>query len=338
MIQKEKSLDTPTSVNRVLSENYFYDKDNLIENFLRDRVEGPAAPAIEKLLNAPKNIDQDDRLNILRFICVQMNRTPSALSSNMKMIDNFSGQLIKQIGDANGFDSDITKDIKLIINNPKAVLQHQVLDGALNWPLLDDLRFHLINNETDVEFVISDHPIVTYNWFLRDSNELTQTALTSHGLMVFMPLSDKALLCLYDAKIYKVGEKNNDRTVVRDRTDVYLLNELQFRNRESYIVFSSKKMDEYVMGSCNQIPASSLHVTHSWGSELELSGNAEMRSNIVGWRSQYCLKRWLSFCKIKRNLRKKKPLATFRRPDIVEAHKYFTDKAKGKVDSTFKNT
>lgn len=41
-------LRPPTSVNRVLAENYFYDKDNSVENFLADKIEGPASLVLKQ--------------------------------------------------------------------------------------------------------------------------------------------------------------------------------------------------------------------------------------------------------------------------------------------------
>lgn len=94
----------PTSVACVLSENYFYDRDNLVENFLAQNIEGPAAPIFESIVANPTMPIICNRINLLRFVTVQLNRTPSALSASLQNIDNVTSSLIRQLGELNGFD------------------------------------------------------------------------------------------------------------------------------------------------------------------------------------------------------------------------------------------
>ncbi|WP_101760526.1 hypothetical protein [Oceanicoccus sp. KOV_DT_Chl] len=73
---------------------------------------------------------------MLRFITVQLNQTPSALSAALENIGNFTGTLIKQLGELNGFDEEAINDVKFVLDEPKALLGQQTVEGALNWPLL----------------------------------------------------------------------------------------------------------------------------------------------------------------------------------------------------------
>ncbi|TOB19389.1 hypothetical protein CGK11_23335, partial [Vibrio parahaemolyticus] len=71
-------LRNPTSIDRVLAENYFYDRDNVVENFLAEYIEEPASRVLKMFRgesNAP--LDSKAQIDLLRFIVVQLNRTPS---------------------------------------------------------------------------------------------------------------------------------------------------------------------------------------------------------------------------------------------------------------------
>ena len=265
---KRDKLRPPTSVNRVLSENYFYDRDNLIENFLAESVEGPAAPIFEGIVCDPQKRIVCNKIDLLKFITVQLNRTPIALFDSLENIGNFTDLLIQQHGELNGFDPEVLKDIKFKINNPKAILVQQTIERALNWPLIDDLEWHLLIDQTNIGFLICDHPVVHYNWYLRDSNDVSYTSIASCGIQIFLPISHSITLCLYDKKIYNLGQKSAFYTELKNESDVLLLNELQFRNRDSFIVFSSRTQSDYILKACKKFPANSLHENNAWASDF----------------------------------------------------------------------
>ena len=126
-----EKLRNPTSVDRVLSENYFYDKDNVVENFLALYIEGPAS----KVLNVIRGesfepLCLDGQISILRFIMVQLSRTPSALSTSLNTLQTLMDDVIKQLGTLNGFCEEITDNIKFSLNDPKDLLRMQTLDSV----------------------------------------------------------------------------------------------------------------------------------------------------------------------------------------------------------------
>jgi hypothetical protein len=48
------------SVKEIFSQNYFYGKDNEIENFLAEKVEGPASKILEKIVNGDCEITDEE--------------------------------------------------------------------------------------------------------------------------------------------------------------------------------------------------------------------------------------------------------------------------------------
>ncbi len=56
------------SIKEVFSQNYFYDKDNLIENFIANQIESPASKIIDAIVSENFNIISEDILTLHRFI------------------------------------------------------------------------------------------------------------------------------------------------------------------------------------------------------------------------------------------------------------------------------
>lgn len=316
-------LRPPTSIRRVLSQNNFYDDDNVIENFLALNVEAPAAPLIQRIIASPAAIIPARCIDLLRFIAVQMNRTPQALDTSLEVIDKYSRTLFHRIGELNGFSADAMAGIKLKMTDERSLLGMQTLDGALNWPLLEDLSWHVLSNGTDLPFLISDHPVVYYNWYLRHSNDPSYTSLTKAGIQIFLPLSPSITLALVDGSTYKIGVKGANQTRLTNRADVELLNSLQLRARESFVVFPMGMDPGYVRRRCKEYPPGSLFKSHAWSSVPEQIGDDQLKSIHAVWRTQAVLPEWLSVSKIKRRVAKKGALCLDRKPEVVEAHKVF---------------
>jgi hypothetical protein len=327
---KRDKLRPPTTVARVLSENYFYDDDNVIENFLAIEIEKSASEIIGGIIKSPTNIIESDKVDLLRFISTQLNRTPRALSASMEMIEKFSDNLIYEIGLLNGFEKSEIDRIKLKINDPRNLLALQVLEGSLQWILLKDLSFHLIINKTEIPFVISDHPVIKYNWYLRNSADISYTSLTNCGLKIFLPISSDVTICLYDKNVYKIGDKYKNYSLIASENDSLWLNELQFRSRDSYMIFSSSNQSQYVKKSCNTLDGNSLHKNNHLSTNLEDSDSNEIRSTSYSWVTQKNIKYLPSFIKIKRRIQKKPILCYERDPDAVFSYKKIIHEAREK--------
>ena len=327
---KLSKLRPPTTINRVLSENYFYDRDNAVEKFLATHVERPASKIISNIAKNPYGKLDYNRIDLLRFTAVLLNRTPIALSTTLEWIDKFTRTIFHRLGELNGFDEEAMKGVKLVMKDPKTLLARQTVEGALNWPLLEDLQWHVLVNKTETAFVISDHPVVHYNWYLRESNDLSYTSLTKCGLQIFLPISKSVMLCLYDSKIYKMGEKMFHYSNIEIESDTRLLNDLQFRNRGRFVVFPYLKQASYIKNLCHKFPASSLHQNHALSYSPMDTGAEEIKSTHAAWRTQVRMEKWLSVCRIKRQDQKRAVECYDRKPEIVQAHKIFIEKERAK--------
>ena len=78
--------------------------------------------------------------------------------------------------------------------------------------------------------MVSDHPVAAWNQFVENDTYLSQrhgwTGLAAKGLQLFLPISPKVTLAVYDAATYEYGSPKN--LLCRANVhDVALLNKLQ---------------------------------------------------------------------------------------------------------------
>lgn len=308
-----------SSIRRVFSRNNFYDDDNFVEKFLAEKIEGPAAAAIDSIVADPKGVIEPGLPALLTFIAVQMARTPGSEDHLLDFVDGFSSMVLEQFAELNGHPIESVKGAKWRPTDGRAARNGLLLRSVLNRWLLEDLSWHVLTNGTDLPFVISDHPAVLYNWYLRDSDDPGYTGMTKNGVQIFLPLSPSVTLALIDTAVYKIGEKKCSHTVLSDRRDVELLNSLQFRSRRDFIVFPRAMDVAYVKRRCAEIPASSLVCAKAGRTDPVPTGDGRLCSHVCVWREQVRYAQWLSVCKIKRRVSKRTIECRDRRPETTAA-------------------
>lgn len=192
-----------TAVENIFSENYFYDTDNTVENYISKYIETPAAPFITKILNDPECVTNYQSEDILRFVTSQIARTPRALADTLDHINTTSRALINELAALNDVSSEDASQISLEVDG-KSILAFQTITLALASTLISDLTWHTLINKTEQKFIISDDPVILYNWYLRNSTHKEITSLTACGLQIILPISPNIALFLYDKTTYKL--------------------------------------------------------------------------------------------------------------------------------------
>jgi hypothetical protein len=96
---------------------------------------------------------------------------------------------------------------------------------AKSLPFTIDLHYKLLLNESPIQFIFSDHPVVKYNQFMERRNvALGCVGFASKGLELFLPISPNVMLIFYDADSYRVGRWNDANIIKVDAAEVDLLN------------------------------------------------------------------------------------------------------------------
>jgi hypothetical protein len=193
-------------VKKVFSQNYFYGRDNEVETFMAEKIEGPASKVINKIVDGDFNVAGEDILTLHRFVLSLFYRTPEASERVSGFVNSQLESIVRELLSLNGFDPEEASAGHFNFYQDR-LASRMTAQGALDAVILRDLEYHIIKNETTSEFYISDHPVFIYNWLYRDLEHPGVTSITAIGLQIFLPLSPKILLCLYDPKVYKYGQK-----------------------------------------------------------------------------------------------------------------------------------
>jgi hypothetical protein len=115
-----------------------------------------------------------------------------------------------------------------------AVGQHLAM-----YPLIDDLDSTLFLNDTDEDFLTSDHPVALCNSLPASHASGGRPDLASRGLIIVYPISPRALLLLSDAEVYKVEKNSAGASTLKRRQEVIELNLAQGGNAYENLYFAS---------------------------------------------------------------------------------------------------
>jgi len=307
------------NVANVCSENYFYDKDNAIEQFLEQNVETPAASEIQALCSANPIIDATPSRELARFISVQIARTAEALNQFQVFLNGMTKTMFREMARLNGFDENAAEKVRLVPTEPSLVSSRLALNGCIAWLLIHDLKQHLIINESPNEFLISDHPIVQSNLYLYGLNVLNSGSLSVGGVQIFLPISTRRLLCLYDSQMYKYGSKESRVSTTGSVDTVRALNILQIRNGAQTLMFRSLEDCDEIRELASRWHHRPLWEHRSFCNPAEDAGEGKMKSLHAVAKIQCRPEVRLPFFKIKNAIRRRPPRAEDRIPAAVAA-------------------
>ena len=217
-------------------EDYFYGKDGSVEDALA-AIEKETTPVIDGLING--SIDKltiGQSYIIYRFLCFQELRTQRAVDDINFAFDQMAKTLFKHESD---FDNEMLKKVQLNLKEPTAFLLQQAVESM---HFVYDLKIKILENQTDSDFIISDHPVQLYNSWAEfhpkfKDYPLSTTGLANKGLKMLMPISPKHVLLLYDKETYKCFSKKGFRHKIVNKKDVTLLNKMQVINASSCIYY-----------------------------------------------------------------------------------------------------
>jgi len=169
------------AIKEVFSQNYFYDKDNSIENFIEKTIETPASVIIDQIVRGNFEIVNEDPPILLRFISSLLSRTLEAREEVLLFFNSHIESIVRQLLRLNGFDPEEASKGRFEIYDLSQVASLITIQGSVNAIILRDLAFHFVVNETELEFYISDHPVFTYNWLYRNLDHPAITSISARG-------------------------------------------------------------------------------------------------------------------------------------------------------------
>jgi len=233
------------------SKNYFYGRDLKIENSLQ-QLETESAKIINSIIDKQTLplVDSRDHQMLLMFIIVLSGRTVYAAEMIDEVVEKYK-ETVSSI-DSNALPES-ERNIDLTLTD---AIQVSLKIVVSYFPIVRDLCWKLIINETEQPFITSDHPVVLYNQFLEPRKTYgSNVGLACKGLEIFLPLSPKFTLILFDKNVYRVGTRNKTRIKVDSPADIAALNLLQYINANKNIYFNedfSEKQVQELLNSANR--------------------------------------------------------------------------------------
>ena len=208
--------------NSICSEDFFYDQDGKIENMLAD-MEPNWSKALKNAIE--NNFTTDDVENIREFVIYQISRTKAMLSHNRKIVSGMMrGVLKQQLGN--------TSEENLVNNFLENKIKNEITpEFGLSIvketiPTIHDLEMKIITNETELNFITSDVPIIIINPL-----GIHNAGLCSVGEVIFFPISPKKIIFFYDAKLF--GELPD---IIHDTSIIEILNQYQYLSADERLL------------------------------------------------------------------------------------------------------
>jgi hypothetical protein len=212
-IDRERFIKN-AAVKHQCSGDYFYGNNAKLEGAIK-AVEDAYASTVRGVLSGNKKMSGEDQMILRMFWLLQHLRTESASRRSMEMMN--SG--LAPVG-ADEYSLNIKEAVQIAMRAYAEGIQ-----------VADDLRVCLVANKSSIPFVTSDDPaIVTNRWYAgKPHGRDFATGLQSAGVLAFLPLSPRVLMCAYDGDVYSVRKADGWISTYRD-ADVEAVNQLQFLN------------------------------------------------------------------------------------------------------------
>ncbi len=181
------------------------------------------------------NVQDCEMDTVRQFMVVQLLRTPSQAERTTTMhrkLQDFVG------GDA--IDAESRRRIRFDAIRPEDLPVYNLrmsddLAGALR-----DLKSIVVEVEEDA-FITSDNPVFKYNQYLEQVRDYGTDGLGQTGIQIFLPLSPKHMLVMYDKDVYDYVKKQPP-----SETDIEVLNSLQVVSADRNLYFSDARQSATV--------------------------------------------------------------------------------------------
>jgi len=242
----------PTSISNLCSEDYFYGGPEVEQSM--DDLEELHSDVINKIRNerAFNALSDSEIRQFCVFVLLQRNRTKQTKKETEELIDNLAKEYIKLKVESGEVDPELPSGenaLELLDQyriSRDAPLSFPMLQALTGIDLIIDLEVAILENETDIEFVVSDHPVVHDNRRFKDEIDKYLIGMQSRGLQIFIPLSDEVQLMLYDPAAYFVDYTNKEerRVSIISETPVEGLNDLQMINAFESIYYRNSGQEE----------------------------------------------------------------------------------------------
>jgi hypothetical protein len=233
------------------SRDYFYGKDEQLEQAIQ-LVESGYGSTLRKTIEDHRLLTPDAKTVFGTFWLFQHLRTEAAAKRAIEMSES-----TRTLADLPPGEFSI---------GIKEAVQIAMRAFVSSMDVIDDLKFCLLKNKTDIPFITSDNPaVLTNKWHLESSRTRGLSfGLESAGVLAILPLTPYLLLLGYDGDVYSVPHEGGIIHVKSER-DVIALNQHQFLQCSANVYVQDASHAETVQKHYAQVESirpKSRHMVH----------------------------------------------------------------------------
>lgn len=219
------------SIARQCQRGYLYGKETGIEEALSE-LEGRVSEVVRDLIRTEKLPEKlsPQYIALVTYINLQMSRAPR---HGAEMTQTMTAMFRAAMRDNPSLPTKLRAGLDSIeVTHENPVLFQMGISGKYA-VLLHDLKPVLIRNDSGIPFVTSDSPVVAFNQWAQDVKHRGVLGTLCAGLQLFLPLSPKLMLLLYDDGVYTSSSKIR---LLRD-SSAQALNALQLSENVDNLYF-----------------------------------------------------------------------------------------------------
>jgi Protein of unknown function (DUF4238) len=231
------------------SRDYFYTRNSIFEKSFA-RIEGQQKRLLSDII-ASQSVPAHgsaDRALLSSGIMFQAGRTTTTVANTDHVTNQFGKALLRHHLTKEGRTDLLEHLPKLEITMTDAVM-HAVRQHLAMYPLIEDMDNTLFLNDTDEDFLTSDHPVALCNGLPATHTHDRRIGFASRGLIIVYPISPRALLFLSDAEVYKVEKNSAGASTLRRRQEVIELNLAQCGYAYENLYFASLARVQGTLGA-----------------------------------------------------------------------------------------
>lgn len=196
------------------SKDYFYGTDENLENAIQ-LVESEYGRALNDLVRSSQRLSEANKTVFRTFWLFQHLRTEAAAMQAVQLSESIRNLAELPPGE---FSLGIKEAVQMACRTFVDTM-HEI----------DDLKFCVIKNKSDVPFITSDNPaVLTNKWRLdHDRSPGHSFGMGSAGMLAILPLTPTLLFLGYDGDVYSIANESGV-VEIKNRRDAIALNRHQY--------------------------------------------------------------------------------------------------------------
>jgi len=166
-------------------------------------------------------IEEEEAITLMYFICFQNFRTEAAMRRSL------------EISKQHKLDFGVTDTDRSEYQITMILLQA----FASSMKTADELKVAILDNKTELKFVLSDDPAVMVSRFQNTKKRRTAFGIKAAGVAIYLPISPTLCLLCYDSDIYHLPSIRGNTVRMVKLSDIEAINQLQFIRGSNNLYF-----------------------------------------------------------------------------------------------------